>query len=132
MTKLSKQTHYDQIDGVAMGSPLGPFLANVFMCNFEGKWVMNNGASPTIWCRYVDDAFTLFNNKDTAVQFLSYLNSRHKNIEFEQDQEIPILDVLIKRHLNTSFFHFHLPKWDSFTQWKYTQWEYKIFYRISS
>ena len=55
-----------------------------------------------------------------------------KNIEFEQDQEIPILDVLIKRHLNTSFFHFHLPKWDSFTQWKYTQWEYKIFYRISS
>ena len=23
---------YDQIDGVAMGSPLGPILANTFMC----------------------------------------------------------------------------------------------------
>ena len=26
---------YKQIDGVAMGSPLGPALANIFMCNFE-------------------------------------------------------------------------------------------------
>ena len=28
---------YKQIDGVAMGSPLGPALANIFMCNFENK-----------------------------------------------------------------------------------------------
>ena len=59
-----------------------PVLANIFMCDFEEKWVMNNGARPTIWLRYVDDTFTLFNNKDTAVQFLSYLNSRHKDIQF--------------------------------------------------
>ena len=84
--------YYDQIDGVAMGFPLGPLLANIFMCDFEEKWVMNNGARPTIWFRYVDDTFTSFPNKDTAVQFLSYLNTRHKNIqfttEFEQDEEI--------------------------------------------
>ena len=30
---------YKQIDGVAMGSPLGPALANIFMCNFENKWL---------------------------------------------------------------------------------------------
>ena len=29
--------YYDQIDGVAMGSPLGPALANIFMCDFEEK-----------------------------------------------------------------------------------------------
>ena len=30
---------YDQIDGVAMGSPLGPTLANVFMNHLEEKFV---------------------------------------------------------------------------------------------
>ena len=30
---------YDQIDGVAMGSPLGPVLANIFMCHFEENWL---------------------------------------------------------------------------------------------
>ena len=29
--------YYDQIDGVAMGSPLGSVLANIFMCHFEEK-----------------------------------------------------------------------------------------------
>ena len=28
---------YEQIDGVAMGSPLGPLLANVFMSSIEEK-----------------------------------------------------------------------------------------------
>ena len=26
---------YEQVDGVAMGSPLGPLMANAFMCNIE-------------------------------------------------------------------------------------------------
>ena len=93
---------------------------------------MNNGARPTIWFRNVYDTFTLFNNKDTAFQFLSYLNSRHKDIqftvEFEQDHEIPFLDVLIKRLLNNSFsssiyqkkmFTGLYSQWDSLTPRKY-------------
>ena len=31
--------HYDQIDGVAMGSPLGPTLANLFMGHHEKNWL---------------------------------------------------------------------------------------------
>ena len=30
--------HYDQMDGVGMGSSLGPVIANIFMCDFEEKW----------------------------------------------------------------------------------------------
>ena len=44
----TKKSHFlfdgkynDQIDGVAMGSPLGPVLANIFMCVFEEKWLLN-------------------------------------------------------------------------------------------
>ena len=47
--------YYDQIHGVAMGSPLGPVLANIFMCHFEEKWVINSKGRPSIWFRYVDD-----------------------------------------------------------------------------
>ena len=111
-----------------MGSPLGPVLANIFMCHFEEKWIMNSSDCPNVWFRYVDDTFTLFRNKDTAIKFLHYLNSRHDNIqftiEFENDQQIPFLDVSIKRLDNNSFstsiyykktFTGLYTKWDSFT-----------------
>ena len=32
---------YRQIDGVVMGSPLGPVLANAFLCHFEKKWLLD-------------------------------------------------------------------------------------------
>ena len=31
--------YYKQVDGVVMGSPLGPALANIVMCSFESKWL---------------------------------------------------------------------------------------------
>ena len=30
---------YSEIDGVAMGSPLGPTLINLFLCHHEKKWL---------------------------------------------------------------------------------------------
>ena len=36
---LFQGSFYDQIDGVAMGSPLAPILANLFMGHFEHKWI---------------------------------------------------------------------------------------------
>ena len=119
-----------------MGSPLGPVLANIFMCDFEEKWIINGspGFRPTLWYRYVNDTnFFMFDSKDTATEFLKYLNSRHNSIkftiEFEQAEEIPFLDILVKRcPPNNTFttsvyrkktFTGRYTKWDSFTTRKY-------------
>ena len=93
---------------VALGSPLGPVLANFFMRDFEEKWVRTSKNRPSVWFRYADDAFALFDDKKSASQFLEYLNSRHNNveftIEFEQNDEIPFLDILLLKHCPDNAF----------------------------
>ena len=39
----------DQINGVAMRSPSGPLLANIFICGSEEKWSMKAKISPSFW-----------------------------------------------------------------------------------
>ena len=52
---------YDQIDGVAMGSPLAPVLANIFMGFHESKWLNKyNLNKPKFYLRYVDDILAAF------------------------------------------------------------------------
>ena len=91
-----------------MGSPLGPVLAKIVVCDFEVKLLTNAKISPWFWNRYVDDTFTMFHNKDSANEFLHYLNSCHSNIqftiiEFEQDNAIPVLDNLVTGNQKNSF-----------------------------
>ena len=93
-----------------MGLPLGPVLANIFMCDFEEKWIINSPRfHPTLWYRYVDDTYSMFDSKDTANEFLKYINGRHNSIkftiEFKQAEEIPFLDILVKRCPNNTLSH---------------------------
>ena len=46
---------YEQVDGVAMGSPLGPLMASAFMCHIEEQ-LTNQNKVPTFYKRYVDVA----------------------------------------------------------------------------
>ena len=41
MQKYFNGKLYEQIDGVAIGLPLGPLLANVFMFDFKEKFINN-------------------------------------------------------------------------------------------
>ena len=52
---------YQQVDGVAMGSPLGPVIANIFMSELEHALVPQLREKMSVWLRYVDDTFTFLN-----------------------------------------------------------------------
>ena len=97
-----------------MGSPLGPILANIFMCNFEtGALAQYLGTLPLNYYRYVDDCFLVFGSRAQCDVFFNYLNSRHPNIKFtkevENDNSLPFLDIKITRNeellISTSVYH---------------------------
>ena len=48
--------YYKQVDGVAMGSPLDPALANIFMCGFESNWLQDcrNDFKPEFYRHFVE------------------------------------------------------------------------------
>ena len=97
---------YEQIDGVAMGSPLGATLANIFLCHHENIWLNDCPTSykPKLYRRYVDDTFLLFETEEQSNHFLSYLNTKHQNITFtketEQNNQLPFLDITITKNNN--------------------------------
>ena len=94
---------YKQIDGVAMGSPLGPILANIFVGYLEHKLFLRSKA-PLVYHRYVDDTFVMFKNKIESASFLECLNSLHKNLKFTKEEELNnslnFLDVCIQRSID--------------------------------
>ena len=64
---------YEQTDEVAMGSSLGPLLANLFMSSLEEKLELE-GKLPDYYRRYVDDTLTIMPNIMIATDFLNTLN----------------------------------------------------------
>ena len=72
---------YFQVDGVAMGSPLGPVLGNIFMVELERNIIPTLSTDISLWKRYVDDTFC-FINLTSINKVLETLNSYHTNIKF--------------------------------------------------
>ena len=97
---------YEQIDGLAMGSPLSATLANIFLCYHERNWIENCPLEfrPKLYRRYVDDTFLIFDNEEQAKLFHEYMNNRHPKINFtietEQNSQLPFLDILITRQIS--------------------------------
>ena len=87
---------YRQIDGVAMGSPLGPALENIFVGYNESK-LFNKISKPTVHCHYVDDTFSLFYKETEFQKFLNCLNLLHPSLKFtneiETNNSLPFFDV---------------------------------------
>ena len=120
---------------ISMGSPLGPILANIFMCHFEYTAIAEYlGTLPLNYYRYVDDCFLIFCTKAQCDVFFNYLNSRHPNIKFtkevENDNSLPFLDIKIIRdeHSLLSTSVYHKPTFSGlYLQWKsFVPKQYKI------
>lgn len=93
---------FEQKDGLAMGSPLSPLLAELFMDNLESRIFENSPFKDKIvyWFRYVDDIICLWKGSNRQLDhFLKYLNSLHNKIKFtievEQDNVLNFLDLRI-------------------------------------
>ena len=81
-----------------MGSPLGPLIANVFMCYLKEK-LARDGMVPSLYRRYVDDTLARVPNTDAAADFLTTLNSLHPSLkstmEVPSDNMIPFIGIEI-------------------------------------
>jgi len=124
---------YKQTDGVAMGSPIAPLMADVFMNHVVTQALKETPiqSRPDLLCRYVDDLFLLFPSSSAVELFYTKMNSVHRSVQFTKDFEcnnsIPFLDVLVQRTpsgLCTSTYrkptHTGLySKWSSFVPLQY-------------
>ena len=79
-------TMYKQTDGVAMGSSLGPALANIFVEYHEEKLFSQMQKLPAYF-RYVDDTFAIFNHEAEADDILTKLNCLYPFLNFTFEKE---------------------------------------------
>ena len=80
---LSQGEFYNQIDGVTMGSPLSPFLANLFMGHYETLRLNTfRECEIILHRRYIYDIICLFNLNQVQTNFFEFFDTEHPNIKF--------------------------------------------------
>ena len=71
---LFNNKYYKQIDGVAMGSPLGPVLANIYIGYIEQQRMSLIKTETRFFCRYMDDCFVVCNHQGGITRLADALN----------------------------------------------------------
>ena len=100
---------FQQKDGVSMGNPLAPTLANFFLgCLEETLFAPElnmDKAHPAFYIRYVDDKFCVFREETNYETFFKSLNDMHPSLSFTVEmggKSLPFLDTRIT--LNSESF----------------------------
>ncbi|XP_078357260.1 uncharacterized protein LOC144642142 [Oculina patagonica] len=87
--------------GTAIGSPISPIVAKLYMEHFERFVLSTTPNPPDIWYRYVDDTFTK-KHAANIDSFTQHINSINPHIKFTSEQEengkLPFLDTFV--HVN--------------------------------
>ena len=90
---------FEQLEGAAMGFPLSPIVANLYMESSEVEAIRLAPHPPCLWKRFVDDTFTILQSSHKK-GFLEHLNSVDHHIQFtaedqRNDGAMPFLDILV-------------------------------------
>lgn len=112
---------YRQIDGVAMGSPLWPTIANKFVGYHEVK-AFSCATEPNTYLRFVDDIFASFGDVNECDDFFSVLDQLHPSLTFTVEKEcnwsiqcngsikMPYL-IIIEMIVSLRAWHIPNPSW---------------------
>ena len=97
---LFQGKYFEWIHDVAMGSPISPLIANLFMEEFKIK-AISSSPIPYLWLRYVDDNFVI-QQAEHCHHFLQHINSQEPPISFtaedpKEDGSLPFLDTLVSQ-----------------------------------
>ena len=108
-TDVVMSTHegtYKQVDGLAMGSPPAPLLANIWLSKYEPSIKDTS----KLFERFMDDILRTISSNLIKAK-LAEINSLHPKLKFtleiEENKKLPFLDILIKHSENklTSSWH---------------------------
>ena len=94
-----KDRFYEQQEGTAMGSPISPIVANLYLEDLEINAIQSAQNPPSFWRRFVDDTLTIIKSSEID-SFLQHLNSIDQTIQFTREESrpdgsMPFLDILI-------------------------------------
>ena len=93
-----------------MGFPLGPTLANTFLCHYEKEWLDSCPIEfkSKLYKSYIDHIFVVFQSRDHIKKFVDCMNTKHLNIHFtfeiEDQNSFSFLDIKIIRNTEKKVF----------------------------
>ncbi|MEL7308257.1 MAG: hypothetical protein AAGK05_10605 [Pseudomonadota bacterium] len=108
---LYKGDYYKQIQGLAMGNPLAPQLAIIYMHKVE-MLILEKTKCVLKWKRYIDDIFVIWPSDFTSAEVLKTANSVSSKIKFTFEPAslegcLPFLDcevMRIRNHFETRLY----------------------------
>jgi hypothetical protein len=111
--QFNKVDFYKQIRGLAMGSNLGPAIANIVVYKLESKWLDLH--SPTLYSRFIDDIFIGSETKLDLTEFKNNFDYLKLNIVHDKKVQFLDLEISFDEIFNKINFSLYIKKTNTFS-----------------